>query len=118
MKNFKIILLSVMTIVALQSCSTNESGSVGITVSRTSSYYSCSSIQIGLGYTSTDCVNGAFFAQKSGSLSGSSYSFILEKDDLAPGVYYYKVTCGTTTVKNGAFTIKANQTTKISISVP
>ena len=69
---------------------TNTStGKVVITASWNSTYVMCTGAYntvIGLGYSSTDVANEAYFAQS--NYTGSSANF--SKDLLAPGVYYYR----------------------------
>ncbi len=106
---------------------TNTStGKVVITASWNSTYVMCTGAYntvIGLGYSSTDVANEAYFAQS--NYTGSSANF--SKDLLAPGVYYYKAKktynstkCGTgqgippVVTKSGAFTITAGQTTTVN----
>lgn len=83
-------------------------------------------VVIGLGYSSTDVANEAFFSQSSYFVSPANYT----KDGLAPGTYYYRAkktynasSCGTgqgipqTVIKSGAFTIKEGKTHTENISL-
>lgn len=83
-------------------------------------------VTIGIGYSSNDVANQAYFAQ--GNFYSSSATF--QRTNLVPGVYYYgarKVfnasTCGTgqgippTVFKTGAFTVTSGQTTNVSTSL-
>jgi hypothetical protein len=106
---------------------TTTTGKVVITASWNSTYVMCTGAYntvIGLGYSSTDVANEAYFAQS--NYTGSSANF--SKDLLAPGVYYYRAKktynstkCGTgqgippVVTKSGAFTITAGQTTTVSV---
>jgi len=106
--------------------SASTTGKVVITATWNSTYVMCNgayNVVIGLGYNSTDVANEAYFAQS--NYAGSSASF--SKDNLAPGVYYYKAKktynstkCGTgqgippVVTKSGAFTITAGQTITVN----
>ncbi len=111
-----------------QSVCASPVGGVIITTSWTSTYFSCFNaynVSFGLGYTSTDVANEAYFAQSGNYISTPvTYS----KGNLAPGTYYYKAKkvfrtslCGTgqgvpiTVTKSGAFTIIGGQNTSINI---
>mgnify|MGYP000968878524 CR=1 FL=1 len=86
--------------------------------------YECT---IGLGYSSTDIANEAYFARSS-LQTGNKVSY-LSKSDLAPGTYYYRVkvayvkkdNCDSDPkyfndkIRSGAFDIIAGETTKISV---
>lgn len=113
-----------------QSACAKEPGFVQITASWNTKYNNCNSaftVIIGLGYTSTDVTNEAFFAKSGGMISSpGTYS----KNYLAPGKYYYKASktfnksvCGSyqtppaVVTKNGSFTITAGKTTNISIDL-
>lgn len=86
--------------------------------------YECT---IGLGYSSTDIANEAYFARS--SLQTGNKVSNLSKSDLAPGTYYYRVkvvyvlknNCTsdqeyfTDKIKSGAFDITPGETTKISV---
>ena len=106
-----------------------QGGSVVITASWNSSFGAgwpvCDpayTVVIGLGYTSADVVNDAFFDQNSVLFSPLTYN----KVNLPPGVYYYKAkktynanSCGTgqgippTVTKTGSFTITSGNTTTV-----
>ena len=105
---------------------TNTSpGKVTITATWIRKYVACDPgyiVTIGLGYSSSDVANQAFFATSGNdSYPPASYSKQLE-----PGTYYYsvkktyKMYCGTgqgvppDVVKNGAFTITGGNTTTIN----
>ena len=66
-----------------------KTGAVSITLSwSNSSYtYTTDKVIIGLGYTSTDVTNGAYFEQKT-YYTPSTYT----KNNLNAGTYYYKAT--------------------------
>ncbi len=115
------------TLSACQSACGGGTGTVVITATWTTTYVSCNpayTVVIGLGYTSTDVANEAYFAQSGSNLySPATYT----NSTLAPGTYYYKAkktynasTCGTgqgippTVTKSGAFTITAGQTTTVN----
>ena len=86
--------------------------------------YECT---IGLGYSSTDIANEAYFARS--SLQTGNKSSSPSKSDLAPGTYYYRVkvayvkkdNCDSdpkyfnAKIRSGAFDITAGETTKISV---
>lgn len=106
----------------------STTGTVKIMASWTSKFIYCNpayTVVIGLGYSSTDVANDAYFAQTSSQGSSLTYT----KDNLTAGTYYYKAkktykisTCGnpqggapSDVTKLGAFTIIAGQTTTINV---
>jgi hypothetical protein len=106
---------------------TTPQGKVTLKASWTKSYKSCTyayTTKIGLGYTSTDVVNEAYFAESGGDVDGS---LTYTKDALAPGIYYYQAkksyntNCGTgqgiptTVTKKGSFTVASGSTTVVEI---
>ncbi len=105
---------------------TNTAGSVRITASWNTTYGSCNyafSMVVGIGYSSNDISNNAFFAQ--GNYFTSPFSFV--QGGLQPGIYYYKATkkystnCGTMqgvpddVIRTGSFTVVAGQTKNVEI---
>jgi hypothetical protein len=116
------------TLNACQSaCGVSSIGTVQITATWTTTYVYCNlayTVVIGLGYTSTDVANEAYFAQ-SGGYVNSPVTYT--NSSLASGTYYYKAkktynanTCGTgqgippIVIKSGAFTITDGQTTTVN----
>ena len=110
------------------SSTASANGKVVISASWNSTYLNCRpayTVVIGLGYNSTDVANETYFAQ--GSYAGSSASFT--KDNLTPGIYYYRVkkkynstSCGIgqggvppIVIKSGSFTITSGQITNVSV---
>jgi len=112
-----------------------QTGTVTFTISQCQCIlqpsYKCIYHNLGLGYSSTDIANNAFFQSTSNSKNTSdTYSYTLNV-----GTYYYKATaknecsnqvdcsypCGygqlETKTKSGAFTIEANKTINVSISL-
>jgi hypothetical protein len=111
-----------------KSCVDNRPGKVTFSASWTN--YLCRqnpifyqySVEVGIGYSSTDVSNNAFFASYE---PWNTSSLTWTRDNLSPGVYYYKAikrsnNCGTGTkqvvnTKSGSFTITAGQTTSVNI---
>lgn len=109
-------------------CGSTSYGQVDIITSWTKSYGSCNyaySVVIGLGYTSTDVANEAYFAN-SGQQINSPTTY--NQGNLKAGIYYYKAkktynasSCGTgqgippTVIKSGSFTIIAGQKTSVNV---
>jgi hypothetical protein len=84
------------------------------------------SAKIGLGYSSNDVANEAFFIKTSYGSSGNTFSV----NNLAPGVYYYggkktfnSASCGTgqgippVTTDRGSFTITSGGVTSVNVSL-
>lgn len=104
-------------------------GSVNISASWNSTYVNCTpaySVTIGLGYSSTDIANEAYFYTSGVGLN----SPLTMTKSLSPGTYYYKgkktynsSSCGTgqgvpaTVVKSGSFTITSGQTSYVSFQL-
>lgn len=117
------------TLAACQAACAVSNGTVEISASWTSIYSNCNSaytVVIGLGYTSTDVANEAYFAQSGGvSLPPTTY----RNSSLPPGNYYYKAKktynyhCGTpqyippVVTKSGSFTITSGQTTTMFVGL-
>jgi len=102
-------------------------GSVSIYLSFNVNYGGCIpgwTVVIGLGYSSTDIANDAFFCSQSYTSPNT-----FKKDKLDPGTYYYKATktynisCGTgqgipsPVTKSGSFIIEPSKTTLLSVNL-
>lgn len=109
-------------------CANNTPGTVEISATWTSQYVACNPayiVTVGLGYTSNDIANDAFFTQSTNYQYYQNMPYV--KNNLTPNTYYYKVkktyklTCGTgqgvppDVIRNGSFTITAGQTTTINV---
>lgn len=79
-------------------------------------------VTVGLGYTSTDVANNAFFTSKKLTVPGVDWNI----SDLKPAIYYYKATKSagsehcpptTVTIKSGSFTIESGKTTSITVNL-
>jgi len=99
-----------------------STGSVSISLNWTYSYSSGTTV-IGLGYTSTDVANNAFFVSKTYT-TPSTFGY----SNLTPAVYYYKATRSFTInngggpiaqkiEKSGSFTISSGKTTSLSVDL-
>lgn len=99
-----------------------KNGSVSISLSWTYSY-SSGIAEIGLGYSSSDISNNAFFVSRSYSTPST-----FTQSNLAPGLYYYKAVRTFTTndgsgpvsrkiEKSGSFTINSVKTTSITVGL-
>lgn len=110
------------------SCANNTPGTLEISATWTSQYVSCNpayTVTVGLGYTSNDIANDAFFAQSSDYQYDQLMPYV--QNNLTPNIYYYKVkktykmSCGTgqgippDVIRNGSFTITAGQTTTVNV---
>lgn len=104
-------------------------GSVSITLNWTLTTYlgniTSGTTVLGLGYTSNDVANGAFFAEKS-YIDPNRSTFT--QSNLKVGIYYYKATRSYTSndgsgpvskkvEKSGSFTIESGKTTSITVNL-
>jgi len=137
-KSFSIVILMLIGVLVFIGCKkddpqpstssntntgTDTPGYVSILVSFTEEKGMCNyawNVVIGLGYSSTDVANEAYFQSNRSINSPAGISASLD-----PGIYYYKAkktynlsTCGGTdqpsTSKSGSFTITSEETTNIS----
>lgn len=99
-----------------------KTGTVKISLNWQYSYSSGSTL-IGLGYSSTDIANNAFFVSKTYYVPDT-----FSQSNLAPAIYYYKAKRTFTAndgqgpytkvvEKSGSFTIKSAQVTQISVNL-
>lgn len=108
-------------------CANNSPGTVEVETHWTTAYVNCDpayTVEIGLGYSSNDVANEAYFASATFVSSPAVYT----KGNLSPGTYYYKAkktynasTCGTgqgippVVQKSGSFMIEAGEVTQVDV---
>lgn len=119
------LILMLLLVLSSSFCKQNRNGYVRIGASWNNTYLNCNpaySCVIGLGYSSTDVANEAYFY----SVNGGGLT-----KTLPVGTYYYKATktynlsscgcgrppCPKPVSKSGSFTITADQTTNVSFQL-
>lgn len=123
MKNSILILASCLTMFCISGCKKEaKTGSINITVTFDLTGGCQRTVEVGLGHSSEDTQNEAYFER--GSSTNSPYTY--SSSQLKAGTYYYKAKssstvsysqCKTPSIKSGAFTIKEGETTEINVQL-